>query len=165
MKRTFAIFLAMFLMAAALPAFAQGPPPNPGAEAHWDRFLSRHPGLAEHPQWLRNPTYMREHPNMEKWLHEHPRVLREARAQGMWDHNGDWHDSNWWHQNNPSYASQYHPEWVENHPDWRGANDGDWDDQHHWQARNWWMNHHRDWVEQHHHDWLAQQHEEQDHRD
>ncbi|MGH7842095.1 MAG: hypothetical protein ACREQT_11310 [Candidatus Binataceae bacterium] len=166
MRGIAAILLTMFLIAAALPAFAQGAPPNPGAQEHWDQFLSRHPGLAEHPQWLRNPTYMHEHPNMAKWLQEHPRVAREARQQGMWEHDGTWHDSNWWHENNPNYASQYHPEWAENHPDWRGENDGDWDQNHkHWHARDWWVRHHRDEVEQRHPDWLAGSGHERDHHD
>jgi len=176
MKRIVAIFLTTLLVASVRPVFAQAP----GPEAHWDQFLSRHPGLAEHPERLNNPAYLNAHPNMKKWLDQHPAVFADARREGMWDHQGNWHDSNWWNQNQPAFWQQYHPEWAQRHPDWaqnhpyaQGPNDGDWDENHqHWYSRDWWVHHHRDWVEQHHHDWLAnhpiaeERHEErQEHRE
>jgi hypothetical protein len=89
-KKIATVGLALLLSVAVSPAFAQAP--NPGAEAEWQQFLSRHPGLAEHPGWLHNPTYMHDHPNLAKWLQQHPRVLAESRNEGMWDHDGAWHD-------------------------------------------------------------------------
>jgi hypothetical protein len=167
MKNIAAVCLTLFLIGAVMPAFAQDRPPNPGAEEHWQQFLSRHPGLAEHPQWLRNPQYMREHPNIATWLREHPRVLEDSREQGMWDNDGGWHDANWWRANHPDYVDRYHPEWAENHPDWRGPGDGDWDEHHQqWHARQWWVAHNRAWVVQHHANWLAHHDDEgPDHHD
>jgi hypothetical protein len=167
MKNIAAVCLTLFLGTAVMPAFGQEPPPNPAAQVHWQEFLSRHPGLAEHPQWLRNPEYMREHPNMAKWLQEHPRVLEDAREQGMWENDGGWHDANWWRAHHPDYVDRFHPEWAEDHPDWRGPADGAWDERHeHWHARQWWVAHDRAWVVQHHAAWLAHHADEgPDHHD
>ena len=51
----------------------------------------------------------------------------------------------------------HHPEWAENHPDWKG--DGDFDDHHEWHDRDWWHDHHPDWVDQHHPDWYKHPYE------
>ena len=45
----------------------------------------------------------------------------------------------------------HHPEWAENHPEWK--DDGDFDDHHEWHARQWWDDHHPDWVQKHHPNW------------
>ena len=158
MRKIAILFAALTISTLAASAFAQ-PAPNAQAEHEWQTYLSRHPGLAEHPQWLNNPQYMKEHPNMAKWLHDHPRVLADARHQGMWDHQGQWHDSDWWRDHNPNQVHQYHPEWAENHenhPNMRGSNDGDYDEHHHWYDRGWWQEHHPDWVKQHHPNWMQQ---------
>jgi len=153
MKKLATLIAALCVCLLAASAFAQ-PAPNPQAEHQWQRYLSNHPGLAEHPQWLNNPTYMKDHPNMAKWLQEHPRVRADARGQGMWDrNNGQWHDSDWWREHNPNQVYQNHPEWAQNHPNWRGPNDGDYDQNHHWQNRTWWQKNHPDWVKQHHPNW------------
>lgn len=155
---------ALPLTRGATPAYAQESPAEERAEARadaqararaeWAHWLRRNPGLRQHPQWLDNPTYRKNHPLIIKWLEQHPYVLRESREEGMWDPDGRWRDSFWWHQNDPDEFWENHPEWAERHQDWRGANDGDWDDQHNWRARNWWIEHHRDWVEDHHPGWL-----------
>src|SRR5271163_3714144 len=102
MMKRLAMICLTFSLLAALPAFAQ----NPQAEAEWQTYLSRHSGLAEHPQWLENPTYLKQHPGMVTWLRDHPAVAQQAREAGMWDRNGQWHNASWWHQNNPAWANQ-----------------------------------------------------------
>lgn len=95
---------------------------------------------------------------MAKWLHEHPRVLADARHEGMWDREGQWHDPDWWRDHHPNQMYQYHPEWAKNHPNWRGPNDGAYQNQT-WYDRMWWEKNHRDWVQQHHPDWLRHDHD------
>lgn len=159
------IGLGLFLVTTARPAFAQCGRAEPAAEADWQRYLSRHPGLAEHPEWLRNPRFTSEHPNMTKWLHAHPNVLACAREQGMWDKRGGWHDADWWRDHHPDWMYENHEDWVEAHPQWHGPNDGDWDDQHHWHPRHWWVQEHREWVKNHHPNWMRYNHAEPDHED
>jgi len=161
MKRIVMLCLTLSLL-ASLPAFAQMP--NPTAESEWQTYLARHPGLAENPQLLNNPTYLNQHPQLAKWLQEHPAVFRQAREQGMWDHNGAWHDASWWHEHNTDWMYRYHPEWAEHHPEWRGDNDGYFDEQHQWRDRHWWVAQHPEWVKQHHPGWLVHQHAEANHR-
>ena len=162
MKRIVILCLTLSMM-GSLRAYAQAP--NPTAEHNWQTYLARHPGLAENPQLLNNPTYLSQHKQLAKWLHDHPAVAQQARGQGMWEHNGTWHDSSWWHEHNPNLVYQNHPEWAERHEDWRGANDGDADDQHHWHARNWWIQHHPDWVKEHHPGWQSAGQPGSDHGD
>src|SRR5437870_3130958 len=97
----------------ASPAYAQAP--NPRSEAEWQRYLGRHPGLRQHPEWLLNQNFLKAHPNMTTWLHNHPAVAQQAREQGMWDREGRWRDSSWWHNNDPDEFWEHHPEWAERH--------------------------------------------------
>ncbi len=136
-------------------AFAQCGDANPRAVAEWNHYLQRHQGLREHPGWLNNGNYEKDHPNMMKWLHDHPHVLACSRQEGMWDNQGNWRNANWWRSHNPNWMYQHHPEWAENHPDWQGPNDGDYDDEHHWHNRGWWTRTKADWVRKHHPDWFT----------
>jgi hypothetical protein len=146
--------LALAEMAATPVPSALAQEATPEQWEAWNHWLYKHPDLRQHPEWLSNPAWERSHPLIMKWLREHPEILSEARGEGMWDREGRWRDSDWWHQNNPDEFWENHPEWAEHHQNWRGANDGDWDDHHEWRARNWWITHHRDWVENHHPNWL-----------
>jgi hypothetical protein len=163
MKRILMICLTVSLL-AAIPAFAQQP--NPQAEAEWQHYLSKHPGLAEHPEWLENPTYLKDHPNMTKWLHDHPAVAQQAREAGMWDKQGQWHEASWWREHHPNQANQYHPDWAQQHPEWeqqhpgwnpnvQAHNEGAMDEHHQWQQKEWWVEHHPNWVKEHHPGWMA----------
>ena len=162
MKRIVILCLTLSML-GSFRAFAQTP--NPTAEHNWQTYLARHPGLRQHPEWLNNPTYLKEHPNMSKWLRDHPAVFQQARGQGMWDQGGAWHDPSWWHKHDANAAYTNHPEWADHHRDWHGDNDGDNDDQQHWHARNWWVQHQPDWVKEHHPGWQRARQPEPDHRD
>ncbi len=160
MKRVVMLCLTLSLL-GSLPAFAQAP----AAEHEWQTYLSNHPGLAENPQWLNNPTYMHEHPGLATWLKDHPLVARQAWEQGMWDHNGAWHNSSWWHEHNPNLFYQNHPGWAANHPEWRGPNDGAVDAQNNWHNRQWWAQNHPDVVKQQHPGWVARDVQRHEHRE
>ena len=154
MKRLAISWLTLLLVASAIPALAQTP--NPRAEAEWQHYLTKHPGLQQHPEWLLNQNFLNEHPNMTKWLQEHPAVYKQARQQGMWDNQGRWHDAQWWRQNDPKAVAQYHPNWAHEHEAEAepARGDGDWDEHHHWRAREWWVEHHHEWTEKHHPEWM-----------
>lgn len=151
MKRILILCLTLSLI-GSLHAFAQTP--NAVAEENWQTYLNRHPGLREHPEWLNNPAYLKDHPGMTKWLKDHPAVSRQARGRGMWDQSGAWRDSSWWRQHDANAAYKHHPEWAEHHGDWR---DGDEDhhnvgEHHHWHHGHGWEKHHLQ-REEHHPGW------------
>src|SRR5258708_11729377 len=52
-------------------------------------------------------------------LFRSPQVARQSREQGMWDREGRWRDSSWWHNNDPDEFWEHHPEWAERHQEWR----------------------------------------------
>jgi len=142
-KRVILLFLAIFGVALSAPAFAQRV--NPAAEAKWQRFLAKHPGVQA--GMVNNPNYLANHPGVATWLRDHPDVSMYARERGQiggWDRSNQWHDRSWWYNNDPGWVRDNHPEW---------SNDGDWDDQHHWHDRDWWVQNHRDWVQDHHPGW------------
>jgi len=135
----------------ALPAFAQNV--NPRAEAQLQNWMARDPRLRADPGLMDNPTYLRNHPEFAMWLQRHPNAHRQVEAMGAYDTNHVWRETGWWRQNNPNWIYQNHPEWIQNHPEWR--RDGDWDEHHEWHDRAWWSANHGDWVAQHHPEWAA----------
>jgi hypothetical protein len=148
----------------ALPAFAQNV--NPGAEAKLQNWMAKDPRLEADPGLMNNPTYLRNHPNFALWLQQHPNAHRQVEQMGAYDNNHQWRSTDWWHQNNPNWISQNHPEWNHNHPEWAsnptgwsnhpgGPGEGDWDEHHVWHDRGWWGANRRDWVAQHHPEWAA----------
>jgi hypothetical protein len=137
----------------------------------FNRFLNEHPNLknrlASNPELVYDRRFRDEHPELRQFLQNHPSVWQKiARGPNMggggpggwgdYDSNHQWRDANWWHENDRAWMYQHHPEWAENHPDWRAA-DGDFDDAHVWHDRGWWNENHRDWVGQHHPDWFKRQ--------
>ena len=93
-------------------------------------------------------------------MQNHPNVwgkLPGSARYGAYGPDHNWHDADWWHQNNPNWMYSNHPEWAQNHPDWKG--DGDFDDNHQWHDRGWWNDHHPDWVNKHHPDWYKHPYE------
>jgi hypothetical protein len=120
-----------FVSVFATLASAQMPPPN--VEAQFQNILAEHPDAAANPGLLRNPGWLRQHPNVNKFLADHPNVRRQIAAGdlsawGAYDEGHVWHPASWWHENHPDWVYQNHPEWAEHygwaqadyraHPDW-----------------------------------------------
>ncbi|MHB8382032.1 MAG: hypothetical protein ACYDC3_06790 [Candidatus Binataceae bacterium] len=178
MKKVFTIMAAMFAMAVAAPAFAQM---NPGqADSEFSRFLHNHPNearqLQSNPGLIDDHGWINKHPGLHTYLMNHPHVRDSLRGQGGgmmgeagrmggpgmmggpggrgdgdYDANHQWHNAQWWQQNNPQQWRQNHPQWAQNHPHW--GNDGDYDEHHQWQNAQWWQQHHPEkWQQWHHGD-------------
>jgi hypothetical protein len=143
-----------------------------------NRFLNDHPNLrsqlAANPDLIYDRRFRNQHPDLKQFLAENPNAWQklargpvgDPRGWGDYDSYHQWRDANWWHEHDRAWMYRHHPEWIENHPDWRDE-DGDFDDAHVWHDRGWWSDHHRDWVERHHPNWFEhQQHDlwkEQEH--
>ena len=74
MRSIFVISLAMvcLMLGAAHAQVATNPIPNPKAEAQWNRFLAKHPGVQA--RLVNDPNYLAKHPGMGNWLRDHPQV-------------------------------------------------------------------------------------------
>jgi hypothetical protein len=160
------VLLVSFAMAGAIVAgTALAQAPRPAAEKQWQQFLTKHPNAQA--GLVNDPGYLAKHPGMAKWLHEHPTVSAYARRQGQiggWDKKNQWHDRDWWTQNNPAWVRAHHPEWTDEAREHEGA-EGEWDEHHHWRDRNWWIHNHPAWVHEHHPEWVeveARQHHDED---
>ncbi len=149
MKIRAILVLFAICMLFAVSAFAQAP----WAEVDFQRFLSNHPRLRANPALMTDPAYLNNHPNLAKFLHEHPSIYAQARAMGAYDNYNRWRDANWWFGHDPDWVYQHHSDWIGYHPEWR--DDGDWDDGHHWHDRGWWNKHNHPWVEKHHPGWAV----------
>ena len=159
--------VAILLLAMALPSTSMAKMYNSERLDHW---LNEHQGLKRHlaanPNLIYNRDFREDHPELRQFLQNHPDVWEKlerdhgvgARGPGRWgdyDDHHEWRDADWWHDHDRAWMYRHHPEWVENHPNWR-HDDGDWDDAHAWHDRNWWNENHRDWVERRHPDWERQ---------
>jgi hypothetical protein len=185
MKMKWTSYLLSAVAGAALTlAFASG------AHAQWqdadfNKFLSNHPGVASqlqaNPSLINDPAFRRAHPDLQQYLQSHQRVSATVRGQasmmngqwGAYDQHNQWHNQQWWSQNNPSWVQQNHPEWMGGHrgyppppggypayagnPAYNPAN-GAWDEHHKWRDREWWEKHHPDWVKQNHPEWWEHHH-------
>jgi hypothetical protein len=155
--------VAILLLAMAAPSTSMAKMYNSERLDHW---LNDHPGvrskLAANPNLIYNKDFREDHPELRTFLQNHPDVWDKIgrgpgmaggpRGWGDYDERHEWHDADWWHSNDRAWMYRHHPEWVENHPDWR-RDDGDFDDAHVWHDRDWWNENHRDWVERRHPDW------------
>ncbi|HUY27487.1 MAG TPA: hypothetical protein VMV27_08720 [Candidatus Binataceae bacterium] len=140
-------------------------------DADFQRFLNHHPNearaLQNNPRLIDNHNWIKKHPGLQEYLGNHPNVRRTIRGQyngggmmggpgrqyaqrgdGDYDEHHNWHNSQWWQQNNPGWWRQHHPEWAQNHPHW--YNDGDYDAQHNWHNTQWWQQNHPDQWNQWH---------------
>ncbi len=111
---------AMVCGAFATPAFAQ----NAAAERYFQKYLAANPEVARNPSLMSNPRWLNAHPAFHKFLEEHPDIANQAHnmagrgahgGYGAYDQKHQWHDSNWWTANNPTWTQQHHPEWM-HHP-------------------------------------------------
>jgi hypothetical protein len=154
------------MLAIAVVLFAMAMPSISSAqynEQRLDNFLNQRPQLKRqlerNPDLIYNKNFREKHPDLQQFMQNHPNVWGKMAGSNRWGAYGpdrNWHESDWWHQNNPGWMYQNHPEWARNHPDW--SDDGDFDDNHQWHDRSWWNDHHPDWVQKHHPNWYK--HEE-----
>jgi hypothetical protein len=106
-----------------------------------DRFLAAHPDVAskvrEDPDLLYSKQFREEHPELQKFMQNHPNVYKKLDARigpspehamggpehgiGAYDQSHQWRDADWWHQHDPGWVNKNHPEWANNHPDWHEA--------------------------------------------
>jgi hypothetical protein len=163
--------LVSSLMTAALsimliaPAFAQNV--APGTEQKLQNWMAKDPRLEANPGLMNDPTYLKNHPNFALWLQQHPAAHRQVEGMGAYDNNHQWHNNNWWHQNNPNWVAQNHPEWNTNHPEWGNPGAPGYHENGYHEGYNEGLNEHHDhdWVKNHpewaeHHPELAKHHEE-----
>jgi hypothetical protein len=171
---------AVLMLAFASAAHAQN-----WQDADFNKFLSNHPGVASqlraNPNLINDPAFRHAHPDLQEYLQNHQRVSAMVRGQatmmngqwGAYDQHNQWHNQQWWTQNNPGWVQQYHPEWMSGgHPGYPPPGgypayagnpaynpaDGAWDPHHHWRGREWWLKHDPDWVKANHPEWWANHH-------
>jgi hypothetical protein len=168
MKYLISAAAIVFCAALAAPAFAQ----SRQSEAEFQRFLSRHPDVQANPALLSDKNYLYHHPNIAKFLQEHPGIHQQAFMMGAYDQGHVWRDSGWWYQHDPHWAYQNHPEWWRSHPEWgppvvvaAPAGIGDYDEHHVWRDRGWWEAHNRGWAQQHHPEWYAHHEVQSEHHE
>jgi hypothetical protein len=115
--------VAIMMLAMAIPAISSAQ----YQEARLDKFLGDHPDvrakLQRDPNLIYNKGFREQHPELQQFMQDHPNVWGKMPGSGRWgaygpDHN--WHESDWWHQNDPGWMYKNHPEWAQNHPDWKG---------------------------------------------
>ncbi len=95
--------LAAVFFAVAVPAFAQ----TARSEAEFQRYLVKHPEVRNNPSLLSNQQYLAHHPNIAKFLTEHPQVHRQALTMGVYDRGRVWRDAN-----NGSFFQPRHAEYF-----------------------------------------------------
>ena len=127
-------------------------------ESRLDNFLDNHPHvkseLSRNPDLIFNKQYRRSHPELQKFMQDHPNIYGKLHNHDSWgeyspDH--QWHEADWWHEHDPDWMYSNDPEWAKNHRDW--DDDGDFDEDHHWHSRDWWEDHRADWIRHHHPEW------------
>lgn len=119
-----ALALAVVLFAMAMPSISSAQYYH---EERLDHFIDSRPDLRNqlqhNPDLIYNKGWRARHPDLESFMHEHPNIWGKMPNSARWgaygpDHN--WHEADWWHQNDPGWMYKNHPEWAGNHPDWRG---------------------------------------------
>ena len=152
LKTILSVTIVMLAMAMTSIAAAQY------HESRLDNFLGSHPhlkaDLSRNPSLIYDKQYRREHPELQRFMQDHPNIYGKLRDSGRWGAYGpdnEWHEADWWHEHDRVWMWEHHPEWAEQHSDWR--EDGDFDEDHHWHPRDWWEDHRADWVRNHHPGW------------
>ncbi len=155
--------LAVVLFAMAMPSISAAQYYH---EERLDHFISERPDLRNqlerNPNLIYNRGWRERHPDLESFMQNHPNVWGKMPGNERWsaygpDHN--WHESDWWHDHDRGWFYSHHPEWAENHAEWR--DEGDFDERHEWHDRDWWADHRADWVRDHHPNWAKhEEHEE-----
>ncbi len=155
--------LAVVIFAMAMPSISAAQFYH---EERLDHFIDSRPDLRNqlqhNPNLIYNKAWRERHPDLESFMQQHPNTwgkLEGSNRYGAYGPDHAWHESDWWHQNDPGWMYKNHPEWAEAHPDWKRDADGDFDEHHEWHDRSWWNDHHPDWVNAHHPDWYKHPYE------
>jgi len=113
--------IAVVTIAMALPSIAAAQ----YHESRLDNFLESHPhikaDLSRNPDLIFNENYRREHPELQKFMQDHPQIYGKLHNHGFWGEYGpdhEWHDADWWHEHDPGWMYKNHPEWAKDHRDW-----------------------------------------------
>ena len=140
---------ALFCVLGVAPVFAQS------ARQDLQEYINDHPELQKNPSLINNPNYLARHPKLNHFLQTHPNVDRKRYGRmGAYDHNHQWRDADWWHQNDPNWVYQNHRDWIQQNPSW--MNSGDYDDSHRWHNREWWEHNDPNWVRKRHPNWARE---------
>jgi hypothetical protein len=117
------------MLAIAIVMIAMAIPSISAAQYHeerLDKFLSNHPDvrakLERNPNLIYDKGFREQHPELQTFLQNHPTVWGKLPSNGRYGAYGPdhrWHEADWWHQNDPGWMYKNHPEWAENHADWR----------------------------------------------
>jgi hypothetical protein len=130
------------------------------AQQDLEQYINSNPELRADPNLINNPRYLAAHPQLQHFLETHPNVDRARYRDGAFDNDHQWRDADWWHQNDPNWVAEHHPDWNQQHPQWANAEEhhgyGAYDEKHKWRAREWWDKHHPDWVKEHHPEWAGE---------
>lgn len=113
--------IAVVAIAMALPSIAAAQ----YNESRLDHFLNSHPhikgDLSRNPDLIFNKQYRREHPELQTFMQDHPQIYGKLHNHGFWGAYGpdkQWHEADWWHEHDPGWMYQNHPEWAKDHRDW-----------------------------------------------
>ncbi|MGH7917746.1 MAG: hypothetical protein ACREQE_09775 [Candidatus Binataceae bacterium] len=117
------------LLFLAPPVFAQ----SRQAENQFETMMRNHPEAQKNPALLNDPQWLRKHPDVKRFMNNHPGVrnqemgrggfgeyghnhnFAENRGEGAYGPHHHWHNKEWWSKNNRNWAEQHHPEWYKNH--------------------------------------------------
>lgn len=109
----------------------------------FNRFLKNHQKIARdlqrNPNLIYDPNYRAQHPDLNRFLANHPNVWQSIKNQryvyspnggwGAYDNSGQWRNSPWWNEN------------------------GAWNRQNQWRDRDWWKKNDPKWVRQNRPTW------------
>src|SRR5258708_7387161 len=118
------------LLAIAVVFFAMAMPSISAAqyyhEERLDHFIDQRPELknqlSRNPNLIYNKAWRDRHPDLQQFMDNHPQTwakLPESRRWGDYGPDHNWHDADWWHEHDRGWFWHHHPEWAENHPEWR----------------------------------------------
>jgi hypothetical protein len=144
---------ALGLLFVAPPVFAQ----SAQGERQFQKLLDQHPRAKENPALLSDPQWLRKHPDVNKFIRNHPGVQNQVLSMGAYDNGHRWHNQEWWYHHNPEWVQKNHPDWYKKHPNWNNG-EGAWTKNHEWRSRDWWVKNHPEESEREHPNWFTHHH-------
>jgi hypothetical protein len=118
-----------FMPAVLIVLFALAMPSISAAQYHEERldaFLNQRPELKRelerNPNLIYDKKFREQHPDLQGFMQNHPNVWGKLAGNERWGAYGTdhaWHGADWWHEHDPGWMYQNHPDWARNHPDWQ----------------------------------------------